>query len=252
MRIIRLDSVGSTNSWIRENLDQQLPLAVIAREQTAGRGQRGNTWEAAPGMNVTMSVALRPDGIAPRDQFAISRAVSLAIVDTLRDYLPDECQVTIKWPNDIYVGNRKICGILIENVLSGNAIIRSIIGIGINVNQRVFESSAPNPVSIAAICGRDTSIAAIAAEVITRIERYIVPSYCMTDDNMARYRATLYRRQGIHRFELPDGRAFMASIESVDSSGLLHLRHTDDTLTIHPFKSVIFPIDESVIKKQQK
>ncbi|MDE6431375.1 MAG: biotin--[acetyl-CoA-carboxylase] ligase, partial [Duncaniella sp.] len=121
---------------------------VSARRQTAGRGQRGNSWESAPGKNITMSILLRPEGLHPSRQFVISRAVSLAITGVLRRYMPASA-VRVKWPNDIYVDDRKICGILIENVISSASIRQSVVGIGINVNQRRFLSDAPNPVSMA-------------------------------------------------------------------------------------------------------
>lgn len=102
-------------------------LAVMAREQTAGRGQRGNSWEAEPGMNITLSLMLRPQGLHPGRQFVISQAVSLAIVDLLDTLVPGR-KVSIKWPNDIYIDDRKVCGILIENSITGLSITRCIVG----------------------------------------------------------------------------------------------------------------------------
>ncbi|MDE5982764.1 MAG: biotin--[acetyl-CoA-carboxylase] ligase, partial [Duncaniella sp.] len=134
--IITLPEAGSTNTELAA-IAAESPhgTVVTTRCQTAGRGQRGNTWEAAPGRNITMSVLLKPETILAREQFAVSEAVSLAIVTVLRRHLPAEAHVAIKWPNDIYVNDLKICGILIENSLIGNRIGHSIAGIGININQ---------------------------------------------------------------------------------------------------------------------
>lgn len=148
MQIIELPETDSTNSY----LDRIAPgsdhgTVVVAYSQTAGRGQRGNSWESAPGKNITMSLLLRPANIVASNQFIISQAVSVAIVKVLRRHLSSG-RVSVKWPNDIYVDDRKICGILIENTLSGKSIDYSIIGMGINVNQQEFLSDAPNPVSM--------------------------------------------------------------------------------------------------------
>lgn len=115
---------------------------IMARTQTAGRGQRGNTWEAEPGANITMSVLLRPQGLEARDQFALSEAVSLGITDTLARHGID---ARIKWPNDIYVGDMKICGILIENSLAGSLVERSIAGIGLNCQPTEVDRHGSQP-----------------------------------------------------------------------------------------------------------
>ena len=145
----------STNTELARLADEGAPhgTVAIAECQTAGRGQRGNTWESAPGENVTMSVLLHPDGIEPRRQFAISEAVALGVAETLDIYLPAGMRAEVKWPNDIYVGNRKICGILIENRITSTTIERAIAGIGLNVNQELFVSDAPNPVSLRQLTG---------------------------------------------------------------------------------------------------
>ena len=127
----------------------ELPHATVVStyNQTAGRGQRGNSWESEPHKNLTFSVLLKPQHIIAREQFYISEIVSVAIVNTLRKYIIDQ-PIAIKWPNDIYVNDDKICGILIENTLSGYSISQSIAGIGININQQTFLSNAPNPISL--------------------------------------------------------------------------------------------------------
>lgn len=149
--IMWLEEVDSTNEEARRRISDIDNLSVLSSfRQTAGRGQRGNKWSSAPGENLTFSIVLKYALQADR-QFVISEIAALAVVDFLY-----ECGIDamIKWPNDIYVGNRKICGILIENSLRGNTLSHSIVGIGLNVNQTVFDPSLPNPTSIA-LCRPD-------------------------------------------------------------------------------------------------
>lgn len=152
--IIWLEEVDSTNEEARRRISDIDNLSVLSSfRQTAGRGQRGNRWSSAPGENLTFSVVLKYALQADR-QFVISELAALSVVDFLAEY---DIDARIKWPNDIYVGNRKICGILIENALRGGRLSHSIVGIGLNVNQTVFDPSLPNPTSIA-LCRPDPSL----------------------------------------------------------------------------------------------
>lgn len=241
MNIITLPEVGSTSTYLREALgDAPAGTVVSARCQSAGRGQRGNSWEAEPGCNLTFSVLLRPAGIVASGQYAISEAVAVAIVDTLAPLVADSDRLAIKWPNDIYYGDSKLCGILIENTLSGMSIVRSIAGVGINVNQRVFVSDAPNPVSLWQITGREYQLEPllerVAAAIVANVER--VSTDAGHEAISRQYRARLWRREGLHPYRLPDGTEFLASIESVAPTGHITLRHEDNTLTTHAFKEV--------------
>ena len=144
--IIWLDVAESSNDEARKAIDSLDNLSVVAvRCQTSGRGQGTNSWESAPGENLTFSIVLKDLDILPNQQIAISQITALSVVKFLELHGID---AKIKLPNDIYVGSRKICGILIENSLCGNKIRWSIIGIGINVNQTVFPTHLPNPTSI--------------------------------------------------------------------------------------------------------
>ena len=153
--IIWLESVDSTNEECRRHISDIDNLSVVAAlSQTSGKGQRGNSWISAPGENLTFSVVLKfpssvsagePEPVKAYDQFVLSEIAALAVVDLLAEH---GIQAKIKWPNDIYVGEKKICGILIENTLQGEWIQHSIIGIGLNVNQRNFDATLPNPTSM--------------------------------------------------------------------------------------------------------
>ena len=144
--IIWLDVAESSNDEARKAIDNLDNLSVIAvRCQTKGRGQRTNTWLSNPNENLTFSIVLKDLKILPSEQIAISQITALSVVDYLARH---GISAKIKLPNDIYVGTKKICGILIEHSIRSNKIMWSIIGIGINVNQTVFPSSLPNPTSI--------------------------------------------------------------------------------------------------------
>ena len=154
--IIWLDCVDSTNKEARRRISDLDNLSVVsAISQTQGRGQGGNSWLSEPEKNLIFSVVLKyADGsgvpsllpsVLAYDQFVISQMTSLAVVDLLASH---GIETRIKWPNDIYAGNKKICGILIENIISGKFINASIIGIGLNVNQRNFDVTLPNPTSM--------------------------------------------------------------------------------------------------------
>lgn len=241
LTMVRLDNVGSTSTYMRETMhDAPAGTVVVTRCQSAGRGQRGNSWEAEPGMNLTFSVLLRPEGIEAAGQYAISEAVAAAVTETLSPLVPDSKKLLIKWPNDIYYGDRKLCGILIENTLGGMSILRSIAGIGINVNQRKFTSDAPNPVSLWQITRIDHDLDTILGQVVTAILDNItaISTSAGREDIAMRYHDRLWRRDGLHPYRLPDGTRFMASIEGIAPTGHITLRHADDTLSTHAFKEV--------------
>lgn len=144
--IIWLDRVNSTNDEARRHISEIDNLSVLsALEQTDGRGQHGNKWSSQPGENLTFSIVIKDLRIKSNEQSAISQVTALSLTDFLESH---EISAKIKWPNDIYVGDEKICGILIENALKGQEIDWSIIGIGLNVNQLTFPDNLPNPISM--------------------------------------------------------------------------------------------------------
>jgi BirA family biotin operon repressor/biotin-[acetyl-CoA-carboxylase] ligase len=238
--IIQLESIGSTNSYLSGRAcDLSHATVVSTYVQTAGRGQRGNTWESQPNKNLSFSVLLRPNNIIARQQFYISEAVSIAIVNTLRRYITN-AEVAIKWPNDIYVGDMKICGILIENTLSGCNIAQSIVGVGLNINQREFLSDAPNPISLIHFTNSETSLDDILNEVtdeiISTFDHYDTSTQFDTLHDA--YISMLWRRDGFHPYSTPDGTQFMARITNVAPDGILTLTDTHNTSRSFAFKEV--------------
>ena len=235
-KIVHIDETDSTNSWLRKRLaaDERSDanLVIWAEYQTAGRGCGTNQWESERGENLTFSMLIHPKELPAMQQFHISMAISLAICEAIGQYIGD---VSIKWPNDIYWRNGKIGGILIENTLKGSIIMDSIIGVGLNVNQRVFKSDAPNPVSMWQICEHETDREALLKEILEAFERIL--------DSKIReqYLSKLYRRKGYHPYADKEG-AFMAEIVTVEDDGHLVLHDDNGKERRYAFKEVQFII----------
>ncbi len=230
-KIIHIDETDSTNRWLREQGGEE-DVVVWADYQTAGKGQGTNTWESERGKNLTFSVLLHPQDVPANKQFSISMQVSLALCEALGQHIGD---LSIKWPNDIYWRNAKIAGILIEHRISGSLIRDSIIGIGLNVNQRHFLSDAPNPVSLWQICEQDTDRETLLREFLASLQRL------MGQDVRAQYLSMLYRRQGFHPYTDSEG-VFMARIADVQEDGHLVLLDEEGRQRRYAFKEVSFII----------
>ena len=238
------DSIGSTNTYLRDlnggdpNYDYEVAVATF---QTAGRGQKGNTWESEAGKNLLFSILARPTGIKIQEQFYISEAIALAVSDSViaaigSDYSGD---ISVKWSNDIYWKDFKMAGILIENTLQGSSILDTVVGVGLDVNQEVFVSDAPNPISLKNITGRDFDIDALLNDIIDRFIGYIEKSESQRPEVDQLYRNRLYRREGIHRFR--DGKGeFKASIEGIRPDGCLMLLTDNGQHRVYEFKQVQF------------
>lgn len=245
MRIIKLEETASTNTWVSANrADLELPSLVYALRQPAGRGQRGNSWESEPGKNLCASAFFRPAGVAPQCQFAVSEAVALAVTDFLRHH---GVEAKVKWPNDIYVGSRKICGILIEHAVTPGEILYTIAGIGINLNQLRFLSDAPNPVSLAMITGREYDVddaAVLLSDMLERRISAIISADGEPGDPEAlheEFMKTLWRGDA-SRYPFADrlrGERIEASIAGVAPNGIITLDLGDERRS-YAFKEIEF------------
>lgn len=242
--LVALDETDSTNRYLSQLCnDLQETVAelttVTAEFQTAGKGQRGNTWEAEAGKNLLFSFVLYPVFLKARQQFILSQIVSLAIKEELSRWSDD---ITIKWPNDIYWKERKICGILIENDLTGQNIRRCISGIGININQEIFRSDAPNPVSLKQVTGEEHNRNEILAHILKRIEAYYQKiqseeaASFMNEINI-RYARSLFRRRGFHPYQDANGR-FLARLLRVEPDGRFVLEDENGKEREYLFKEV--------------
>ena len=240
----RSDSIGSTNTYLRElgggDPDYDYEVAV-ADFQTAGRGQKGNTWESEQGKNLLFSILAHPHNIKVRDQFYISEAIALAVSDSViaaagPEYAP---YFSVKWSNDIYYKDYKMAGILIENTLQGDRIMDTVVGVGLDVNQEVFLSDAPNPVSLKNITGKDYDRDKLLADIIDRFIGYMELSEQQRHKDDKLYRERLYRREGYHKFRDANG-CFEACIEGIQPNGCLMLQTIDGEHRVYEFKQVQF------------
>lgn len=232
-KIVHIDETDSTNRWLKDHGEGT--MVVATDYQTAGKGCGSNAWESERGKNLTFSMLIHPDGIAAREQFRITEVVSVALCRTLQPYIYNK--VEIKWPNDIYVGDRKLCGILIENRLQGNVIVDCIIGIGLNVNQRVFLSDAPNPVSMYQLTEQETDREALLADFLQTFDQE-----WQNKANGSEYRELLYRKGKDGLYEAKTGR-FVARLADVLPDGRLLLVDEEGKERTYAFKEVSFIIE---------
>jgi BirA family transcriptional regulator, biotin operon repressor / biotin---[acetyl-CoA-carboxylase] ligase len=218
--VVYVPECHSTSSLLLEMTNKtNLPegTIVITDHQTKGRGQRGNTWEAAPKMNLTFSILLRPTFLLVAEQFAITQVVSLAVADYLRKR--GAAPVKIKWPNDLMIGEQKVAGILIENTLTGNGIQQSVVGIGVNINQLAFD--VPTATSLGLALDKSFSLTDEWESLVEKLEqRYLQLKNSNKQLLEADYLAQLYRFGQRSSFEV-DGRQVLGIIESVDAHGKL-------------------------------
>ena len=246
---IKVSQTASTNTYL-SRLAATLPggTVIYTPSQTAGRGQKGNSWESEDGKNLTFSHLLKRPPVKARDQFYLSEAAALAVVEALTTEAGDG--FSVKWPNDVYWQDKKVCGMLIENSLNGSDIAICIIGIGINVNQQVFVSDAPNPVSLINISGHEHDLMALLKRVCSRIEQLVdsLADDTARRDLHQRYMAALYRNDGqLHLWEDADGNRFMASVAGIAPDGTLTLLHEDGTRHDYLFKQVKHIINNTVL-----
>jgi len=238
--IIKIDSTTSTNSELKKLCSEQNLQsfsALVAQKQTSGRGQSGTLWESEPYKNLTFSVVLFPENLPAKQSFIISRIFSLAVKETLAQYIE---HVSIKWSNDIYYKDKKICGMLIENRITGANISSSIIGIGLNVNQEKFISDAPNPVSLKQITNKTYNLDELLDSILTTAEEKY-RQFLSGDIEKIRneYQNALYRKSGYYTYEDKNGR-FQARIKEVKDDGILVLETESREVRHYQFKEVCF------------
>lgn len=238
--IYHLDTTTSTNDDARDAKYGHGDI-VWAEHQTAGRGQRGHQWLSPQGENLTFTMVVEPRFLPVAEQFLLCEAMSVALTDTFAAY---GIETRIKWTNDIYAGDRKLEGVLIEHSYSGPTLARTLLGIGINVNQTQFDPSLPNPVSMAQITGRRYD----RREVLETFERCMLARYGQLEhgDREALqhdYRDRMYGLGEQRPFRLADGGLVYGTIEGVRPAGELMLRHDDGSLGEYLFEEIEFVID---------
>ena len=241
----------STSTLLRELYTEELPHLYTIRTdfQTAGRGQAGNSWESEEGKNLLFSALLRYNNIRATEQWRLSMLVAVALWEVLANYLPQE-QLSIKWPNDIYFGDKKLVGILIENSLAGQYIGYSIAGIGLNINQTEWRSNAPNPISMKQITGQEYKAEELMNEWVHAMANWEAQS---TEAIQKTYLQHLYRREGWHTYVEREVNvaptaiaqsgiegAFLAMFAGITPQGELILRTTNNEEKTYHFKQIRF------------
>jgi BirA family biotin operon repressor/biotin-[acetyl-CoA-carboxylase] ligase len=233
-----LQQVDSTNLYAAELLSSGKPpegTVVSASYQTAGRGQFGRSWQSEAGKNVCMSVIFYPAFLNPAGAFLLNQAIALAVCHTIAAFAK-QLPMRIKWPNVIYLGHRKVAGILIQNAIGGQSLRHSICGIGINVNQVVFPAELPNPISLSQVEQRELELAEVIRQLCKHLEsRYLCLKQGEFEAVRDDYQAALYCLGEEAQFTKTgsDGRGFLGRIAGVDNAGRLEVETSQGTVVIH-------------------
>ena len=222
--IRHFESLQSTNLYAQELLSKSTPsegTVISTYHQYAGRGQLDSRWESQPGKNLSLSIILYPRFLFPSQQFFLSQAISLGVRRFLARFVPGQ-RVMIKWPNDIYIGSRKIAGILIQNTLSGKQIQSTIAGLGININQQQFSDWVPNPTSLTIETGKEFQLEAIIPLLMKDVEEaYLALRNGNLEELQRAYLQHFYRINKMASYRDRDGRLFEGRIRGVSEYGRL-------------------------------
>ena len=223
--IVTLKEVDSTNNYIKQGLSKSKPLAegtvIMAEKQNAGRGQGHNSWLSQPNKNLTFSILLNPSFLTLNKQFELNKVMSLALNDILRKYFGDTA--TIKWPNDSYVGENKIGGMLIETIVQGNDFKHAIIGIGLNVNQSNFPLSLRNPTSFNKMLHIKYDLHSLLIEICASVQaRYFQLIAGRFSQLNADYQSRLYQLNEWKSYKF-EGNVQRAVIRGVSDQGFLQV-----------------------------
>lgn len=242
LEYIPLVETDSTNTQAKLLAGDKEITVVSAEFQAKGRGQIGNTWESEKEQNLLFSIYLHPNYVLASEQFILSQAISLAIHQTLTAVLEVD-DIKIKWPNDIYWRDKKICGILIENVLTGKKIESATIGVGLNVNQTEFKSNAPNPISMKQIKGQKFDRWSILEQILTRFYSYLeLIKQSHKEPIVSCYFEQLYRKNAYYPYRDENG-MFNAQIMDVEPLGHLILQDEQGRKRKYAFKEVEYLIN---------
>ena len=251
---IRLEKIHSTNSYLADLCNEKNlteGTAVITNAQEQGRGQRGTYWESEAGKNLTLSIFLKPTFLKPDEQFSLSKAISLGVLDFVASINNQQSTIhypKVKWPNDIYIGTKKIAGILIENSVNGNSISHSIVGIGINVNQENFSVELPNPTSLKLETGKEFDLEESLEQLCSCIEKRYLQLRNRPKEIDADYMENLYRFNEWASY-VYQGKKLKAKIAGVTKIGKLVLEKEVEKNLECDFKEVEFIFPSSSLQE---
>lgn len=241
--LIKLKQVDSTNNYATAHMsinNWNEGTVVMADEQINGRGQMKNTWESEPGANLLLSIVLYPDFLPVQYQFLLSKVVTLGLHELLSAIADD---VKIKWPNDLYIGTKKVAGILIENSIMGHTLSSSVIGVGLNVNQLEFKSDAPNPVSMRHFTGKKLEHEKISSELFNAIDFWYCKLRTTEEKSIleidAKFEQNLYRKDIVASYKDSSG-VYNGVLKGVNEIGQLMVQAESGELRAYHFKEVEF------------
>ena len=239
--LYRFEELGSSNDEARRECYVEGDWIVV-EDQLQGRGQRGHTWLSGRGENLTATLRLEPRFLVVANQFLLSEVVALALCDMLSEY---GIEAQIKWTNDIYVDGKKIAGVLIEHSLVSSGINYTVVGIGLNINQKQFDHSLPNPTSMALVTGRDFCREEISQRLWNSLLRRYEELRCCGGEAIERdYHSRLYRLNQEQLFRLASKEEFVGVIRGVKAQGDLLIEHPDQELRHYLFREVEFVIEK--------
>lgn len=239
--IIVLKETDSTNNYAKQLIVDKAEegTVVLARYQKEGKGQQGNFWESEAQKNLLCSIILYPRFLAAGKQFYISKIVSIALFNVLQRKVSE---VSVKWPNDIYVGTKKIAGILIENTIKGSTLDSSIIGIGLNLNQTKFISNAPNPVSLKQLSKQNYVVEDVLSEFVNEFNGLLMQLKAGKYNAIEKlYLSVLFRNREWWTYRTSE-KEFEARIIGIGDFGQLHLEDRRGEINEFMFKEVEFVI----------
>ena len=231
MKIIKLDAIDSTNSYLKKLLNKESLddlTVVVSKHQTKGRGRNGNLWSNKPSLNLAFSIYKRFSDFEIDKKFMLNVISSISVYETLKKY--NLLDLTIKWPNDIMTVDKKISGILIENNIRGNRIKHSVIGIGININQSEFKN-LPKATSIFIETGKLNSVETIAQELQKILEKNFNRFKVNEDELLNYYNSLLYRKNETSNFSANDVGKFQGEIINVSKNGEITIRESNKQLS---------------------
>ena len=246
MTIEYVGKINSTNSYLLEKEEKtRIGCVVCAHEQTAGKGMGTNHWESAPDQNLTFSMGFDLSFLRAADQFLLSQAVPLGLLDVLDTLELDgntlNAVLTVKWPNDLLFGDRKLCGILINSTIHGMMMGVSVVGIGLNVNQTCFKDWPTHPVSLKMILGKDLALKPLLERLVAAVEQRV--SLLKTDEGIAKIKADylhrLYRYRCWADYEV-DGQKVKRFITGLDAFGHLETLDESGKQCVYDLKEIRF------------
>ena len=239
MKLTILDTIDSTNAFLlRLPEAERVGAVAFAREQTAGKGMGSNTWESQSGMNLTFSMGVDMSFLPAADQFLLSQAVPLGLLDVLDTVLPAD-KLFVKWPNDLLYDRRKLCGILINSTIHGMGMGVSVIGIGLNVNQMQFQDWPTHPISMKMILGEDVALEPLLERLVTAVEARVGNLKSPEGIEIIKkdYLSRLYRYRIWADYEV-DGQIVKRFITGIDTFGRLRTLDPENHEHLYEVKEI--------------